>query len=128
MGRCRDLEGGKKIVITRWDANEQKVISSHTIGNGLQKVIRVIVGLISSLPGQLVSLPFMAFAYTNEEIRLKHHVGCLKLSVQQKDRLAELIEARQTLERERQGSDPVFTPSILCCICCLLCCFVCCRN
>jgi hypothetical protein len=89
----------------------------------MRKIIRVVVGIILSIPGQILALPLMAIAYRDEEIRLKRKVSVQSLSEEEANRLGELLEARQKLEEEKKG-EPI-TCSILYSICYMLCCLVC---
>ncbi len=116
--------GGEKYQITEVSTENIDIEEVLTIqSQGIQKVLRVVIGLLLSIPGEAVAAFFMAFAFTNEEIRLKHKVTVRELSADEKQKLTDLIEERQKLARERQG-EPI-TCSILCSICCLLCCLVC---
>lgn len=91
---------------------------------GIQKVVRILAGLILSLPGQVLALALMGAAFIgSEEIRLKHKMSVRTLSEEERQKVEELIQKRQELAKERQGCEPV--SCILCSICCLLCCLVC---
>lgn len=90
---------------------------------GMQKVLRIIVGLLLSLPGQIAAIPLMAIAYVSQEIRLKHKAVVRPLSPEETQKLKELIAERQKLAKERQGCEAI--SCLLLSICCLLCCLVC---
>lgn len=119
-------EGKKYIVTYHSDPTE---FVNHEIdqktSSGIQKVLRIVIGLILSVPGQIVAIPLMAIAYCSEETRLKHKTTVVKLTDEEKGKLAELIQKRQILARERQGCEPFSIVCLLCSICCLLCCLVC---
>jgi hypothetical protein len=66
-----------------------------------KKIMRVVIGVLLSLPGQIISVPLMLLAYTSKEIRLKHQFALMNLTDQQKDELHPLIHARQPLEKQR---------------------------
>jgi hypothetical protein len=119
-------EGGKTYSIKNVKEEEVDLACNDTPSKstqGMQKAIRVFAGAILSLPGQALALAFMAAAYTNEEIRLKHTMSVRTLSDEEKEKLADLIQKRQELAKERQGCEPV--SCLLFSICCLLCCLVC---
>lgn len=65
---------------------------------GIKKVIRVVVGLILAIPGQLLALPLMGIAFFSEEIRLKHKLAVVDLSDEEFDKLERLIEERKILD------------------------------
>jgi hypothetical protein len=122
-----DLFGTEKTyMIISYNENEVEVLVPNNNTEGWRKVLRVIVGLIFSIPGALMAVPFMALAYASEEIRLKHRVVANELTPEETKRLKELIDERQRLAKERQGCEPV--SCLLFSICCLLCCMVCCRG
>lgn len=122
-------ENGKKYLMTCYDAQGLLSDELHVkevgskITQGIQKVMRVVAGLLFSLPGQIVAIPLMAVAYSSEEIRLKHKIAVRNLSDDEKQKLEELIDKRQELAKERQGCEPV--SCLLFSICCLLCYLVC---
>ncbi|MCE2982050.1 MAG: hypothetical protein LW832_00650 [Parachlamydia sp.] len=95
--------------------------------HGFKKALRTIVSLATFVFGELLAAPLMSIAFQSEEIRLKHKYAVSLLTDEQYDRLKELISARQNLENERQGCEPV-SICLLSSICCLLCCLVCCRR
>ena len=94
----------------------------------LKRTIRVIIGVVVCLFGNLLAIPLMASAYSNEEIRLKHKLAIqnlknISLKRAETDQFQKLIEERQRLVKERQGCEPM--SCILLSICCMLCILVC---
>lgn len=120
--------GGKTYEVTRRfhpvDFEAEEVDQNDS--EGFQKVMRIVMGLIFSLPGQIAAIPLMAIAYCSEEIRLKHKVTVVELSDEEKKKLADLISEREKLTAERQGCEPV--SCILLTICYLLCHLACKEN
>lgn len=121
--------GGKTHMISHInqdDENQDLVceeIDSKSM-QGMHKVIRIVVGLILSLPGQALALPLTGAAIIgSEEIWLKHTMSVRTLSDEEQQKLEELIQKRQELAKDRQGCEPI--SCLLCSICCLLCCLVC---
>jgi hypothetical protein len=123
--------GGKKYIVTKPDSNKMSDFDDGVCCNevkpkvtqGMQKVIRIGLGLFLSLPGQILALPLMGIAYAaSKEIFLKHKISVRKLSEEEQKELVELIQKRQELAKERQGCEP---NCLLCTICCLLCYLVC---
>lgn len=116
--------GGKSYVVTRSDkidncfnVNEAKLAQSE----GWRKVARIVMGLALSIPGEILAIPLMGFAFTSEEIKLKHKVTVTQLTQEESARLASLIDERQKLAKERQGCEPI-SCCLLFSICYLLCC------
>lgn len=94
---------------------------------GMQKAMRIALGIILSVPGQILAVPLTAIIYCcSEEIRLKHTIAVRKLSDEEQQKLAELIMKRQELAKERQGCEPI--SCALWTICSLLCYLVCCKD
>lgn len=116
-------DGGKKKVITALDQNRVDVEEKTPEATGFKRAVRFIIGIATCVFGNLLALPLMAFAYLNEEIRLKHQAVHMKTSPETLKRLNELVEERQRLAKERQGCEPI--SCLLVSICCLLCCLVC---
>lgn len=120
--------GGKKYVLTKSDDNLFKAEEVETnCTRGIQKVLRIVIGSLLSLPGKALAVPLMAYAFSSEEIRLKHQIVCRELTSEEQKKLIDLIEERQRLAKERQGCDPIISPCILASICCMLCCIICCK-
>jgi hypothetical protein len=117
--------GGKKHEITVVSKDEGRATIKDNKSEGLRKVIRVIVGLVLSIPGQLLAVPFMGIAFISDEIRLKHTVAHRNLNAAEMEKLAELIAKRQELAKSKQGCEPIscFLFSIVCLLCC-----ICCQN
>lgn len=117
--------GGKTYKVTSYtDGNIECKTKKTALSEGLcGKVARVFAGAILAVPGFLLSIPLMSAAYLSEEIRLKHSFSVNKLSPEQKDRLAELIDKRLELADEKQGCEPIscMLVSIVCMLCCIVC-------
>lgn len=123
--------GGKKVVITSTWNDEVYFDEKSSDAESFKRVVRFVAGLALSVFGNLLAIPFMAVAYLNEEIRLKHRVvyqmqNDLKVAPEDYARLNELVEERQRLAKERQGCEPI--SCLLLSICCMLCYLVCKSN
>lgn len=92
-----------------------------------QKIIRDVIAIVTFIFGELFALPFMAVAFLNKEIRLKHAIAVRNLTEEEKKELQDLINQRLELAKDKQGCEPVtgLGLSFLCSITCLLCCVVC---
>lgn len=89
---------------------------------GAQKAIRIGLGVLLGIVGQVLALALMGVAFISEEIRLKHKISVRTLSDDEQQKLNDFVNKRQELAKERQGCEPV--SCLLCSICCLLCCLV----
>lgn len=115
-----ELWNGSKVYEMDLDFHEPR---NESQTEGIRKVIRVVLGLILAIPGQLLAIPLMGIAFLSEEIRLKHKVMVVELSKEEADKLQELITQRVNLAKEKQGCEPI--SCLLVSICLLLCCLVC---
>lgn len=91
--------GGKKYQITLINGRIACRVGSMIPKEGLTKALRIVLGVTVGAFGQLLALPLMALAFTNEEIRLKHRV--INPSEEGGDRLRELIRARLDLAAQK---------------------------
>lgn len=116
-----DLLGAQKHWVVMGCSKDQleKQEMAPDVSQGIRKVIRVVLSLFLALPGELAGAFFMAIAYINPEIRLKHQAAVRDLTVEERQKLADFIQARQKLAEERQGCDPI--TCLLCSICCMMC-------
>jgi hypothetical protein len=119
---------GKKYKVTFYDADTltddiHLIEVQPKVSEGIQKVIRTVLGILFAVPGQIAALPLMGLAYLNEEIRLKHQVAVRTMTDEDNKKLAEMIQKRLELAKERQGCEPI--SCLLFSICCLLCCLMC---
>lgn len=64
---------------------------------GFQKVVRIIVGLVFGLFGQMLAFSFMAVAFISEEVRLKHKFSVSPLSKHEAEKLNGFISERQKI-------------------------------
>lgn len=97
----------------------------HTLSDKFRKVSRVALGIFLAVPGEILALLFMGFAFFSQEIRLKHKFVSLGLSEEEKEILKKFIaERKSTLSQEKQR-EPLTMTCLLLSICCLLCCLVC---
>lgn len=124
--------GGKMICITNKNPNSNESSSLVRYSQGtdpkttMQKILRLLVGAVLSIPGHALAIPFMSFALISQEIRLKHQFSVRDLTKEENEQLKALIEERKSRANQKQGCEPI--TCILCSICCLLCTLVCRGN
>ena len=97
-------EGGKKVVITSTWKDDVIFEEKSSESEGFNRIVRCIAGIALCLFGSLLAVPFMAVAYLNEEISLKHRLiyqklNALKVAPADYERLNELVEERQRLAK-----------------------------
>lgn len=89
---------------------------------GIKRVVRLIISLFLSIPGEILGLTLMSAAYLSREIRLKHAISQRKLSPVELTELKTVLEQRHQLSKERQGRDEDGCATLLCCLCLTLIC------
>lgn len=119
-----DLGIGSKEYSVTLVKDELKLGENETFrSQRLRKVVRLIVGVILSIPGEMIASSLMAAAFFSPEIRFKHKFSTYKMDDQDYEKMKQMINERQKLAKERQGCEP-FSCSLVTIIC-LLCCLVC---
>jgi len=90
---------------------------------GALRVARAVLGVLFSIPGQIVAIPLMAVAFCSQEIRFKHKYAAKQLSDLDEMYLKNWITERKKLADEKKGCEAVtcFLCS-MCTIVSLLCC------
>lgn len=96
-----------------------RVIHDCEFKNTFQKVALVALGVFLAVPGQVLAIPLMGFAYLSEEIRLKHKYAVKTLEPAEYNKMKELQQARQKLTGEKKECEPV--TCILLSVCCMFC-------
>ncbi|MGA8164691.1 MAG: hypothetical protein WB791_06660 [Waddliaceae bacterium] len=93
---------------------------------GMRKAMRIMAGILLSIPGQLLGSALMGIAFTSKEIRLKHQTVSTLSTKEKKEELQRFVDERRRVANEQQGCDSISCS--LCTIICLLCYIACCAN